>query len=45
MPTKDQVVLLNGKLFMIDKSGNMAITTDGRAIPLDDPIRSKSRFK
>ena len=38
-------VLLNGKLFAIDASGSMAITTDGKAIRLSDPVRSDSRFK
>lgn len=38
-------VLLNGMLFSVDPSGNMAITTDGKAIRLSDPVRSDSRFK
>lgn len=49
MATKDEVVLLpvllNGKLFSVDPTGNFAITTDGEAIKLSDQERSSSRFK
>lgn len=38
-------VLLNGMLFTTDVNGNMAITIDGRAIRLADPIKSASRLK
>lgn len=38
-------VLLNGMLFQVDPTGNMAITTDGQAIRLADPVIANSRFK
>lgn len=38
-------VLLNGKLFTIDVSGQFAISTDGKAVRLEDQERSQSRFK
>lgn len=38
-------VLLNGKLFSIDPTGQYAIDTDGLAVRLADPERSVSRFK
>jgi hypothetical protein len=38
-------VLLNGELFTVDPTGNMAITVSGKAIRLVDPDQSTSRFK
>lgn len=37
-------ILLNGKLFSVDPSGTMAITTDGKAIRLSDPEVKRRRF-
>lgn len=49
MSKKNEVVLLpvtlNGMLYSIDHSGTMAITTDGRAVRLSDPVVSNSRFR
>lgn len=38
-------ILLNGKLFSVDPTGNLAITTDGKATKLSDSAKHKSRFK
>lgn len=38
-------VLLNGELFTVDPTGDMAITVSGKAIRLADPVKSDSRFK
>lgn len=38
-------VLLNGELFTVDATGDMAITVTGKAIRLSDPVKSDSRFK
>ena len=37
-------ILLNGKLFTIDPSGQFAVTTDGQAVKLEDKPK-ESRFK
>lgn len=38
-------VTLNGLPYQVDPSGTLAITTDGKAIRLEDSERSNSRFK
>lgn len=38
-------VLLNGELFTVDQTGNLAITVSGKAIRLSDQERTGSRFK
>lgn len=38
-------VLLEGKPFVVDPSGMFAINQDGKAVRLEDPVRTNSRFK
>lgn len=38
-------VLLNGKPYTIDPSGQIAINQDGRAVFLEEQEYTKSRFK
>lgn len=38
-------LLLNGQPYTVDRSGSLAITPDGKAIRLVDPVHSHSRFK
>lgn len=38
-------VLLNGKLFTTKVDDNLAVTTDGHAVRLVDPIKSTGRLK
>ena len=47
MPKKIELlpVLLDGKPFMVDPSGQFAINQDGKAVMLEDPILTNSRFK